>query len=431
MEKAEILKIKSDLHRVFSSLILIAPFTYPLLIFPIVIRPKMPSCAATDGLSFFVNPEKWFKMSFKQQMFVAMHEFLHVVLMHSKRCKSRLHHEYNCAADFIINSIIASQMGNHFDIPESSLFEENIHKSYNSEQLYDKILNEIKSRNENGIPLICSRCNEEFDIHSMNNKSESTDGCPVCGGEKKSINKNMSLNECIEALRAGKKIRESEDIFSFPSDGDDSKIIDSIIQAAARARALGRGLFPSFYEEFIDNIKKSNIPWERLLIRFAKESLKGFSDRNPFKPEEKYLPFDIFIPKECTSKVGKLVLIVDTSGSMDTSEFEYACGHLKKLTSLCENCTLITADAKVQEIVKVKSIINDLKNKKIKFKGRGGTNMKEAFERASILKPNLIILFSDMDIGEFPPKPNIPIIFLATKNCYTKSSPYGIFIKMN
>jgi predicted metal-dependent peptidase len=90
----------------------------------------------------------------------------------------------------------------------------------------------------------------------------------------------------------------------------------------------------------------------------------------------------------------------------------------------------MTADTKVHEVIRVKSIKHELKKRKVKFIGRGGTDMHDAFARADKLRPSLIILYSDMDIGNYPPKPKAPVIFLAREHWakHARKNPYGVFI---
>ena len=64
-----------EVRRIFSSLALLAPFTYPLISWPVVINrsPKAP-LAAINGVSVFVCIEKWNKLDFREKLFVALHE---------------------------------------------------------------------------------------------------------------------------------------------------------------------------------------------------------------------------------------------------------------------------------------------------------------------------------------------------------------------
>ena len=94
MNKDELTK---DVRKVFSTLSVIAPFSYPLLMMPIVIREDINSWAGTNGVTFFVNPKEWNKLDFKEKLFVSMHEWIHVVLQHAKRMQGRRHRIWNYA----------------------------------------------------------------------------------------------------------------------------------------------------------------------------------------------------------------------------------------------------------------------------------------------------------------------------------------------
>jgi predicted metal-dependent peptidase len=57
------------------------------------------------------------------------------------------------------------------------------------------------------------------------------------------------------------------------------------------------------------------------------------------------------------------------------------------------------------------------------WKGRGGTDMRPAFEHAATLKPQGLICLSDMEIGAFPDAPRFPVFWLATRD--HEKPPYG------
>lgn len=364
-------EIIKDVRRVLSTLSVVAPFSYPILTMPIIIKNDLLEYAGTNGVTFFINSEKWKDLNFKQKMFVTMHEWLHVALQHAIRMRGKKERIWNTACDFAINDIIINDLSNNFQAPKDILYNK-LYTNMTAEQIYKLLINNNDYKGDYG-----------------------------------------------------------KDLLSTPSNCNNQKLIDNIIKAAVRSKGMKKGVLPGRYEEFINVLKKTNIPWERILFRFAKKSLKNKLERNPFKPDPKYLPFDIIVPKEDNKKQSKLVFIIDTSASMKKEEFEYACGNLQKLGTLVDEITIITSDVKVHEVIKVKKIKKVLKDKKIKFKGRGGTDMRKAFEVAEKLNPDLIILFSDMFLGKWPNKPKrAQTIFLATKDSSITKSPYGAFIKI-
>ena len=440
MDKQEVQKLTEETRRVFASLALIAPFAYPLLAMPIRFDKRLSAPAATNGVTIIINPKEWEKKTFKQKMFISMHEWLHIALMHCKRLSKKRRIMWNYGSDFCNNVMIKMDMKDQFEMP-CCLFDPSYHNK-SAEEIYKDLNTEVKKRQDQGLTPFCHCCHREFkkgDYADGRWKDPDVVKCPVCKRptvdgkeipEPEYVNREDAINQLM--------VEEfgtpwGNDLQDLPVDADEQKIIDEVMKAAARCRANGKmpGKLPSYYEEYIDSIKKSNVPWYRILYRYAKESLKGNLDRNPFKLDPKYLPFDIFVPTERGRRVSKLVLIVDTSGSMETKEFEYACGHIQKFCTLVDRVTVITADTTVHEVVRIKNIKRELKKQSLKFRGRGGTDMVSAFETANKLNPSLIILYSDMWIGEIPPKPKAPVIFLATSNSDIISVPYGILLHMD
>jgi predicted metal-dependent peptidase len=391
-------EITKDIRRVFSSLAVIAPFAYPILMMPIEFRTDIKHYAATNGITFYCNPDKWKTLSFKQKMFVAMQEWLHIALQHPKRMQGRQRKIWTAACAFITSDIIVSDLKGHFHSYPGVYYDRSF-SNKSVEQVYSILLEKSKE-------------------------------------EKTSQENNKDKPQMVSGKDAIDKLQQDDydgmdDLFQMPSSVDDQKLIDNIIKAAVRAKSMKRGRLPGRYAEYIETLKKSTIPWERILFRFAKKALKGTSDRNPYKPDPKYLPFDIIVPTEETNKIGKLVFIIDTSASMKKEEFEYVCGHIERLGTIVDKCFVITADVQVQEKVRVKRIKKTLKDKAIQFKGRGGTDMTEAFKVAENMMPDLIILYSDMMLGKWPDKPKrSQTIFIATEDSSVSESPYGIFIKV-
>ena len=117
LTKEEEKQFKKELRQVFSSLVLLASFAYPLLSMPIKICYELNSYAAVDGVNFCVNPIIWKKLAAKQRLFVSMHEWLHVALRHYKTIRQRKSRTHNYAADFVINGMILEDMKDRFEAP--------------------------------------------------------------------------------------------------------------------------------------------------------------------------------------------------------------------------------------------------------------------------------------------------------------------------
>lgn len=393
-------KFIEDIRRTFTALAMRCPFSYPLLTLNIKLSENIDCVAATDAASIIINPSLWSALNKNQKMFVALHEWLHIALLHPKRIRTRQVDIYNAAADFVVNSMIVSDYPD-FEIPPGKILLDNQYYYKSVEEIYKDIELEVRKRKENP---------------QSNKKS---------GQPSSQNNKHLNKEEAIEQLLSQKS--QAKDVMEMSSEVNESDLIDSIIRAAARHKLISHNRLPGGYEDHINQIRKSSVPWTRIFARLAKQALKKATDRNPFKPDPKYLPFDVFIPTETSSGVPNVVLIVDTSGSMDSEEFEYALGHIEKVCAVCEKVTLITSDTEVHDVIRIRNLKNQLKNNKISFKGRGGTDMGPAFKKAETLRPDLIILYSDLYLPHFPPKPKAPVIFLSRYH-HTTPPPYGTYI---
>ena len=263
---------------------------------------------------------------------------------------------HNC--DYATNDMIMNEMDDHFTPPAGILLDQNFFYDKSAEEVYNMLLEMIDDKKEDGEQPTCSSCNQPFG-EGDRMAQEGEQACPTCGRPAQFSMPSspfVDADDGVNQLMAGDYGAPwGNDLSQMPSNVDDQQMIDAIIKAAARAKSMKRGFMPGKYEDYVNQLKKSNIPWERLLFRYAKQSLKGSSDRNPFKPDPKYLPFDVFIPREQGRKVGKVVFVVDTSASMETEEFEYVCGHLERLGSMVDKCTVITADTKVHDVFKSKA----------------------------------------------------------------------------
>jgi len=159
MNKDEIIK---DVRRVFSTLSIIAPFAYPLLMMPIEIRDDIKSWAGTNGVTFFVNPNEWEKLEFRQKLFVSMHEWIHVVMQHAKRMQGRRRRIWNYAADLACNDLIMNEMEDHFTAPPGILLDRDFFYDKTAEEIYNLLLEMIDEKRDDGVEPSCNHCGQPF-----------------------------------------------------------------------------------------------------------------------------------------------------------------------------------------------------------------------------------------------------------------------------
>jgi predicted metal-dependent peptidase len=418
--------MKDQLKKDIANLTLISPFCYPLLAFGV--KTISSYIAATDGINIFINEKRFNNLEESNRQFILLHEWLHVVFLDCAN-KTKNHKYLNFASDFRINQMIIDEVSSYLKPPKGVLYDSSL-KKCNSDMIYDKLSSEIKLRKSNGYIPSCPYCGQVFTKYDVRAKDEDV----KCGACYRPNSVDVPPPDFIDFEFAVNFLMEAE--YDLPFNGSDGlklsngesteSIIDKILKSSERY--LSKGLLPSSLVEHIQSLKKSEIPWERLLMKYAKESLRACGDRSPYRPDPKYIINDVVVPTEVNNKISKLVLILDTSGSMYQESFEDALGQVQRLSKFCEKLTVITIDAAIQGIFKVKNIKNELKKKKFVITGRGGTDMGPAIEKADTLKPNLILVYSDMYL-DFPKKPKSDIIWL---NCSREQikPPYGRIINV-
>ena len=111
-------------------------FTALLYNLKIEVRDDLPAAAATDGAHLYYHPERYAKeFNRAEQVFVIVHELLHVILFHNTRRGIRNSRGWNIACDYAVN-LLCQEYG--FSVPKSALLDAQ-YKGMTAEQIYDKL----------------------------------------------------------------------------------------------------------------------------------------------------------------------------------------------------------------------------------------------------------------------------------------------------
>ena len=154
--------------------------------------------------------------------------------------------------------------------------------------------------------------------------------------------------------------------------------------------------------------KPSKDLWKRILSREAASSVKA-NTKKTWKKFSRKLgePFK----GRTYKRVIKIVVGIDTSGSIGSEQFKQFINCLKNIQSVYSSqFYVIECDTKIQKEYILKKFCK-IDNK---VKGGGGTNFIPLFNRCKELKPDLLIFFTDTQ-GTFPNyKPKHKTIFVNT-----------------
>jgi len=196
---------------------------------------------------------------------------------------------------------------------------------------------------------------------------------------------------------------------------------------------LGTPQFP--YYQIIHNLIRASIvsKFKRSSTRLNKKKIYSFILNKDMEENKTMLPTILPYPGKVKDYSFNVVIIVDTSASMNIDEMKES---LIGARSLLENdkhtkITVIEVDAKIQKEYEIKRI-SDIDPK---FKGRGGTFLTPALKRARELKPDVTLIFTDghienlsaENIKAYPKK----MIWIISKNgIIDKIKRYGHHVKI-
>ena len=225
--------------------------------------------AATNGRDVMYNPAFIDTLTDKQLTFVVIHEALHKVYQHMSLWR-KLWKENpqlaNVAADYVVNNTIveADPHGEITVMPEMCLYDK-AYANMTTKQVFDLLKQDNDSDQVAG-----------HDSHDWEGAEELTDA------EVKEVQKQID-----QALRQGEIIRGK-------MEGNKNRSIEELLEP--------------------------KIDWREQLREFVNATCKNKDKTSWKRPSRRFIGQDIYMPSMIGETVGKLVVGIDTSGSIGNEE---------------------------------------------------------------------------------------------------------------
>jgi predicted metal-dependent peptidase len=343
--------------------------------------PNAPTMA-TDGNNIYWCKEFVDEITDQQLLGVIIHEIYHCIYMHTDKMRvaGRDSRVWGLAIDFVTNVELKDDVKQ--ELPPGGLYDRDLVRPSDkpegrtAEQVYSIIMNDIKTNPNSAYGKMIPQ-----DLHMV-----------------------------LKAL---------------PED-----IKEKILISYEAAKASSHGSTPAGIERLVKDIKKSKVKWERLFHRYI-GSMISRDDYTFSRPNRRFIASEIYLPSLYNEKIGDIIFICDTSGSMGKEDLSQILGELTKISPMVEKITVISCDADVHEVIQTYTI-GDIINK-VKFTGGGGTNFRPAFEKIHEMNvmPELVIFATDT-FGSFPEeKPPYPVVWVSTVSKESASEiPFGHVIYM-
>lgn len=355
--------------------------------------PTCPHTMWTDGQSVGFNPE-WVKtLTIHEVMAVICHEVMHVAQGHPWRRSGRDQSRWNDACDRAINPMLLAA---NKKLPEPFLMPDMPGKS--AEEYYGHELKRQKIDGSGRAP-------------KKDKGGQQGRGPQGSSGNQQQPQQNTTPPQQPQRDKRGQGVGEVRDYPGPDKQAAEVKWQQAVLRAAAIAKMQGK--LPAFVEQMVQEIKDTKIDWPSALRRFFEQC--AAEDYSWKMPNKRYIAAGLYMPSLKSERMGPVVLLWDTSGSMDDQENRaIIAGECKSIIEEVkpEKTYVIYTDTEVHRVDEFEP------DDEIKFNpiGGGGTNFKKAFERIKQegWQPACFIGITDLYATLPEEAPEYPVIWACT-----------------
>lgn len=354
-----------------------------------------------------INKSTFLKLDLKEQLYLVAHTILHYTLQHDIRLENRNPEIFHIACNHVVDHFLYEW---DYSVPLESINQFNP-KFFNksAEYIYDQIYKENPSSNQNS----SSNPQDNKDKSAGNSTDKDSSGNNQNNNQNQSSTpdrKSSNINKAaIEFVNASYKQLQNRGI-------EVSQIASQNGSLNAHTKSWSR--FTDALEELIAQTKTTLFSWQKILYEFLSQR-----DKVPNRFARNYLPYGFYFPAFHKEELPEIFAAIDVSGSVSRNEINQ---FLSEIQSIIKTFPEVVIKAKtfntgVQEkfTLTAKTDID-----KLRFKINGGTDLNPVFTEINKGNPELILVFSDLNVPDFPQKPNCPVIWYCI-NDEQKSVPYG------
>lgn len=334
--------------------------------------------AATDMTTLYFNPDFMESLTDDEILFVLAHEVMHMALEHGLRKQARNHMLWNIACDYALNLVLKDS---GFEIWKEALCDD-IYKGMSADQVYDKLQQQITKSGGGGGKT----------------------------GQKGGKHYSPMLGDIKEPENAGDPAAEA-------------KVRRGIQQKVAAAANVARmaGKFAGELERLIGEILDPKVPWSHVLRDYMTRVTKD--DEQWSRRNRRFR--DVYLPARYSEKMGEIVLIGDTSGSIGNEELTQYMAEAGAIAEDVhpERIRILWADTRVAG----EQVFEDGEPIVPVPKGGGGTDMRVPLEKALEYEPECVVLFTDGYTPWPEVEPDYPLIVCCTTDTQV---PIGLDIRI-
>ena len=379
--------------------------------------PWLDAFAATDCLRrIWFNPRHTRHLDVDQLGFVLAHELGHHLLETAPRARGRDPLRWNMATDYAINRIVARSDGgdptapgmryrlpdgNYPELGEVRCLLDHRFAGLVAEAIYEQLLAEA--------PRAGLRITVRL------------------GGAGSQAGDDLLEIEVPGVLDHGGGIDVHLPVDLTEAEREELR--DRVIGAVEAAVATdSRGDVPGELVREVLARGRSVVPWQRLLHRLLGQALPA-TEYSLARPNRRYLAADLVVPGLVGGGPERVVVAIDSSGSMSSEVLAAACTELADLATRVDEITVLIADARIQQVIPPAQLPAFLRNARLS--GGGGTRHEPVFEwiERQSWRPDLFIGLTDL-FSSFPTRrPPWPVLWISPRR--HGKAPWGTVVEVH
>ena len=317
--------------------------------------------ADVNGAIIRYNPEFLKGQTIAQFAGLMAHECWHVAYQHLARRGSRDPIIWNCAGDYIINSMLTKA---GFEIPTGGLLDKkyNPDDDWSTDTVYDDLMEEHK----------------DFDTETL----------------------MLDLREGEGGGMEGPAL--------------DSKVTNIIVRARTQSQMSGKaaGEIPDEIERLINELLNPKLPWPVILHKFLDQRVR---EAYSWARKNRRYPSDTYLPSLHSYGLGHLTFAIDTSGSIEDEKLQEMLSEIKGIQEVFnpEHMTVIDCDSEIHQVHDIDQTTDILS---LNFHGGGGTRFQPVLDYVAEHPTQALIYFTDLYGESYLDPVEYPILWICNSD---------------
>ena len=378
-----------------------------LMQLPLQVSHDKNTTVQANDLDLIVNPEYLATLPKKQQLYAMSQLAWHMALGDPVTVKTAEHGElFNLASDIYIDKMLMEDHGRILErVPgqDPRYFNRNDFDGKSRDEIYRKLIEEQEENNSGN-----SGKSSATGLANDLTKPRPSDA----QGDSDNQDQDGNGGDSQAPQQAPMSNQELKD-----------KLEDLVKNAAMQAKLAGANIPPSIAKQ-LEAIYNPQVHWATVLERIVGSYKR--EDYSWLRFNKAYFAHGIVLPTLYNESIGDIVVAVDTSGSISDDAYQHILGNLTFIHSNLHPSKLHLVQFTDSIHNTMESEEGDDLNEDIFKRVNGGTDVNPVFDWVENqgIKPEVMIVFTDMYMPEVRHDPSYPVVWGVIDNPQC-SIPFG------